>query len=106
VSTLLHDLAYTRSGDKGDVSNIGIMAKSSEAFELLRTWVTPERVKAFFGDLVTGEVRVYELPRIESLQVVMYGALGGGATQTLRFDETGKSMAALMYRFQVGEESP
>jgi hypothetical protein len=106
VSTLLHDLAYTRSGDKGDVSNIGIMAKTPEAFELLRSWVTADRVKAFFGDLVTGEVRVYELPRIESLQVVMYGALGGGATQTLRFDETGKSMAALMYRFPIGEDSP
>jgi hypothetical protein len=103
---LLHDLAYTRSGDKGDVSNIGIMAKTPEAFELLRSWVTADRVKAFFGDLVTGEVRVYELPRIESLQVVMYGALGGGATQTLRFDETGKSMAALMYRFPIGEDSP
>lgn len=106
MSTLLHDLAYTRSGDKGDVSNIGIMAKTPEAFELLRSWVTADRVKAFFGDLVTGEVRVYELPRIESLQVVMYGALGGGATQTLRFDETGKSMAALMYRFPIGEDSP
>ncbi|MCO7191510.1 hypothetical protein [Pseudonocardia sp. McavD-2-B] len=101
MSTLLNDLAYTRSGDKGDVSNIGIMAKGPTEFEVLRAAVTPEAVKGFFGDLVTGEVHVYELPLIESLQVVMYGALGGGATQTLRFDETGKSMAALMSRFPI-----
>jgi len=102
VPTLLHDLAYTRSGDKGDVSNVGIMAKGSEEYKMLRAAVTPAALKRFFGDLVTGEVHVYELPRIESLQVVMYGALGGGATQTLRFDETGKSMAALMSRFPIG----
>lgn len=102
MSTLLHDLAFTRSGDKGDVSNVGIMAKGSQEYETLRGAVTPEALKQFFGDLVTGEIRVYELPRIESLQVVMYGALGGGATQTLRFDETGKSMAALMSRFPIG----
>jgi hypothetical protein len=97
----LNDLAYTRSGDKGDVSNVGIMAIGAREYQALRRWVTPERVKAHFGALVTGPVHVYELPRIESLQVVMHGALGGGATQTLRFDETGKSMAALMSRLQV-----
>lgn len=101
MSTLLHDLAFTRSGDKGDVSNIGIMAKGPEEYAAIRAAVTPAAVKAFFGDLVTGDVHVYELPLIESLQVVMFGALGGGATQTLRFDETGKSMAALMSRFPI-----
>jgi hypothetical protein len=103
VSTCINDIAFTRSGDKGDVSNVGIMAKGADEFELLRKWVTPERVKDFFGALVTGRVDVYELPEIECLQVVMHGALGGGATQTLRFDETGKSMAALMSRLPIGE---
>ncbi len=101
MSTLLHDVAFTRSGDKGDVSNVGIMAKGPREYALLREAVTAQAVKEFFGDLVTGEVAVYELPLIESLQVVMQGALGGGATQTLRFDETGKSMAALMSRFPL-----
>lgn len=102
MSTLLHDLAFTRSGDKGDVSNVGVMAKGPQEYEKLREALSPEALKQFFGDLVTGDIHVYELPRIESLQVVMYGALGGGATQTLRFDETGKSMAALMSRFPIG----
>lgn len=97
----LKDLAYTRSGDKGDVSNVGIMAFGPAEYRALRVWLTPERVKDFFAGIVTGSVAVYELPRLESLQVVMHGALGGGATRTLRFDETGKSMAALMARMQV-----
>jgi hypothetical protein len=97
----LKDLAYTRSGDKGDVSNVGVMAFGPAEYRALRIWLTPERVKDFFAGIVTGSVAVYELPRIESLQVVMHGALGGGATRTLRFDETGKSMAALMARMPV-----
>jgi hypothetical protein len=97
----LKDLAYTRSGDKGDISNVGVMAFGPAEYRALRTWLTPQRVADFFAGLVTGPVTVYELPRIESLQIVMHGALGGGATRTLRFDETGKSMAALMARMPV-----
>jgi len=97
----LHELAYTRSGDKGDISNIGIMAFGEAEYAALRTWVTPERLRAFFAGVVLGSIEVYQLPRIHSLQVVLHGALGGGATQTLRFDETGKSMAALMSRFPI-----
>lgn len=97
----LNELAYTRSGDKGDISNIGIMAFGEAEYEALRTWVTEERLRSFFAGVVHGAIEVYELPRIHSLQVVLHGALGGGATQTLRFDETGKSMAALMSRFPV-----
>lgn len=101
MATLVHDVAFTRSGDKGDVSNVGIMAFGPDEFELLKASVTPKRLKEFFGDIVLGEIKVFELALIESLQVVMHGALGGGATQTLRFDETGKSMAALMSRFPL-----
>ena len=104
MSMCINDIAFTRSGDKGDVSNVGIMAKGPEEFELLRRWVTPEGVKAHFGDVVRGRVDVYEVPLLESLQVVMQEALGGGATQTLRFDETGKSMAALMSRMPIGDD--
>ncbi|MFT4042226.1 MAG: hypothetical protein QM673_03595 [Gordonia sp. (in: high G+C Gram-positive bacteria)] len=90
------------------MSNVGIMAKGAREYDLLRAVLTPAAVKAFLGDLVTGDVEVYELPLIESLQVVLRGALGGGATQTLRFDETGKSMAALLSRFPLpdGGEFP
>ena len=101
MMTTLNELAYTRSGDKGDISNIGIMAFGAAEYEALRTWVTPERLRSFLAGVVLGPIQVYELPRIQSLQVVLHDALGGGATQTLRFDETGKSMAALMSRMQI-----
>lgn len=97
----LNDLAYTRSGDKGDVSNVGVMAFGDAEYDALRIWVTPERLRDFFAGFVLGAIAVYELPRMNSLQVVMHNALGGGATRTLRFDETGKSVAALMSRFPV-----
>ncbi len=89
---LIKELAYVRSGDKGDISNVGIMAFNKENYEIIKKQVTPQRVKDHYKELVKGEVKVYEMPNIDSLQVVMYGALGGGATSTLRFDETGKAM--------------
>ena len=99
--TLLKDLAYTRSGYKGDVSNIGVLAFDGAAYQRLRRALTPERLKAHFGDMVRGPIEVYEMPNIEALQIVMRGALGGGATRTLRFDQTGKAMATALMRLEI-----
>lgn len=98
---LLKELAYTRSGDKGDISNVGILAFGKDNFEILRKQVTPQRVKEHYRDLVKGEVEVYEMPNINALQVVMHNALGGGATRTLRWDETGKSMCLAMLYMEI-----
>ena len=97
----LSEIAYTRSGDKGDISNIGIMAFDDEKYEIIRKQVTPEKIKAHFKDWVKGEVTVYEMPNLNSLQVVMKNALGGGATNTLRWDETGKSMCMGMRYLEI-----
>jgi hypothetical protein len=101
LKVLLKDLAYTRSGDKGDISNVGILAFNKQNFEILRKQVTPQKVKALYKDLVKGEVEVYEMPNINALQVVMHNALGGGATRTLRWDETGKSMCLAMLYLEI-----
>lgn len=98
---LLKELAYARSGDKGDISNVGILAFNKASFEILRKQVTPRRVKEHYRDLVKGEVEVYEMPNINALQVVMHNALGGGATRTLRWDETGKSMCLAMLLIEI-----
>ena len=98
---LLKELAYTRSGDKGDISNVGILAFNKNNFEVLRRQVTPERVREHYKDLVKGEVEVYEMANIDALQVVMHNALGGGATKTLRWDETGKSMCLAMLYMEI-----
>jgi len=98
---MLKDLAYARSGDKGDVSDIGLMAFSKENYEILKKKVTPERVKEFFKGEVKGDVKVYEMPNLDSLEIVMYNALGGGATRTLRLDQTGKAMGQALLRMEV-----
>ncbi len=101
VKAKLKDLAFARSGDKGDVSNIGLMAKNREFYEIMKNEVTPESVKAHFGSMVKGEVTVYEMSNIDALEVTLSGALGGGATRTLRLDQTGKSMGQALLRMEV-----
>ena len=97
----LQELAFARSGDKGDVSNIGLMAKNDESYQVIKKEVTPERVKEYFGNMVKGDVRIWPMDNINSLQVVLYNALGGGATTTLRLDQTGKSMCGALLRMKI-----
>jgi hypothetical protein len=97
----IHDLAYVRSGDKGDISNVVILARDAEAFRRLEHGLVPETISTFLRGLVTGEVTVFTLPRLLAFNVVLRGALGGGATTTLRFDETGKSMCSILSRMPL-----
>ena len=94
----LYDLAYGRSGDKGNIANLSVIARSPEAYQEIKAKLTAERVKNHFGDLVKGRVVRYELDNIEALNFVLYEALDGGATRSLRIDGLGKSLAgALLY---------
>lgn len=95
------DLAHGRSGDKGDVCNIGLIARSSQAYETLCREVTAERVKAHFGDLIKGAVERYELPNIRALNFVCRGALDGGGTLSLRSDHLGKVMYTWLLRMEI-----
>jgi len=94
-------IAFTRSGDKGDISNIGVIAFSPELYALLKDRITPDIVKAHFKSAVKGDVVTYPMDNIEAIQIVMKGALGGGATKTLRFDQTGKSMSVLIQSLEI-----
>ena len=94
----LYDLAFGRAGDKGNIANISVIARSSEAYQELKEKLTAERVKEHLGDLVEGEVVRYELDNLEAFNFVCYDALDGGATHSLRIDALGKSLAgALLY---------
>jgi hypothetical protein len=92
----LRALAHSRTGDKGDTSNISVIAYDARDFERLRREVTPERVKAHFAGLVHGEVTRHELPRIGALNFVMKHALGGGVTRSLALDAHGKSLSSAL----------
>lgn len=94
----LYDLAYGRSGDKGNIANISVIARDSAAYAEIKAKLTAERVKAHLGDLVKGEVIRYEVDNIEALNFVCHQALDGGATRSLRIDQLGKSLAgAVLY---------
>lgn len=97
----LHEIAYIRSGDKGDVCTAGLVAKTPQDYPLLLNSVTPEAVRALYGDWVKGSVHCYPMDNIEAVVVVMQRALGGGATQTLRLDQTGKSLGHALLRLSV-----
>jgi len=97
----LRELAFARSGDKGDVCNIGLLAFNEESYKIIAREVTPERIKAHFGDMVKGGVEVYPLPNLHALEIVLRNALGGGATRTLLFDQTGKSMSTALLRMEI-----
>ena len=102
----VHDLANVRSGDKGDISNVAVIARDEEAYRHLEKTLLPEAVKDYMGSLVQEQVAIYPLPNLHAFQVVMHGALGGGATRTLRFDETGKSMCAVLSRMELPDAPP
>lgn len=98
---LLRDLAYARSGDKGDVVDIGVMAKDDNAYRIIKEKLTAEKVKEHFKNIVKGDVLRYDMDTLNSLEFVMYNALGGGATRTLAMDQTGKAYGPNMLRMEI-----
>ncbi len=101
VEVPLIRLAYGRSGDKGDTSNIGIMARRPEYLPYIAGQVTAERVKEYLAHLVKGAVTRYELPGIGAFNFVCERALGGGGMASLRHDALGKGMAQVLLSLPV-----
>ena len=97
----LRDLCGARSGDKGDISDLSLFADDEAAYEAIRAEVTAERVKEHFGELVAGDVVRYEARNVLALKFVMYEALGGGAPQSLRADNLGKTHGASLLRMWI-----
>jgi hypothetical protein len=97
----LSRIAHTRSGDKGDISNVGVIAWHAQYYPILLREVTPERVKAFFGELVKGEVDRFELPNLHALNFLMHCGLGGGGTVSLRTDAQGKTLGAALLAMEI-----
>ena len=97
----LSRIAHARSGDKGDTANIGIIAYREDQYPALAREVTAERVKAFFGDMVKGKVERYELPNLGGLNFLLYEALGGGGTLSLRTDAQGKTLGAALLKMEI-----
>jgi hypothetical protein len=97
----LRDIAHARAGDKGDISNLSLIAYRAEDYALLAQHVTSERVRAHFAGIVHGEVTRYLLPRLGALNFVMHRALGGGVTRSLALDAHGKCLGAALLSMEL-----
>ena len=95
-------MAWARSGDKGDTSNIGVIARKPEWLPLLREQLTEARVAQHLAHLMTGhKVTRYELPGILAFNFVCEQALGGGGMASMRNDSLGKGMGQILLALPV-----
>ncbi|HEY3260781.1 MAG TPA: hypothetical protein VGJ95_11040 [Pseudonocardiaceae bacterium] len=97
----LREIAYSRSGDKGDTSNICVFVYDDADYDLLRERLTADVVRERFGQLVRGDVVRYEIPRSRGLNFVLTRALGGGVSMTLRADPHGKAFQSLILDIDI-----
>ena len=97
----LREIAHSRTGDKGNTSNISVIAYDARHYPALLAQVTSARVKAHFAELVGGKVVRYELPNISALNFVMDQTLGGGVTRSLALDAHGKALSSALLDLEI-----
>ena len=94
-------IAHARSGDKGDASNVGLIAASPELYELLRAQATADRVKEHFQEVCRGPVERFEVPNLLAFNFLLHDSLGGGGTESLKTDAQGKTHAQGLLQMEV-----
>ena len=92
----LEKIAFTRSGDKGAHSNVGVIFKSVEIYEWAKSNITSETVKEHFKEIVKGDVIRYELPNLNAFNFILHDSLGGGGSGSLLNDAQGKTHGQAM----------
>lgn len=97
----LHRLAHARTGDKGDASNISLIAYQPEVFPLLVEQVTEARVAELFRHRAPTAVRRYVLPKLGAMNFVLEGALDGGVNQSLNLDTHGKTLSFMLLSLEI-----
>jgi hypothetical protein len=102
----LIELAHARSGDKGNMCNIGLIARKPEYYPILVEKVTAERVREHFTGVCKGRVERFELPNLEALNYLLYDALDGGGTVSLCADPQGKTFSTALLRMEIELDEP
>lgn len=97
----LLEIAHARSGDKGDIANIGLIAKQPKYYPLLVKQVTAMRVARHFKGMIAGPVERFELPNLHALNFLLHGALDGGGTISLKTDAQGKVFSTALLRMEI-----
>lgn len=99
--TILRDIAHSRTGDKGDHSNISVIAYDPADYDFIRTHLTVEKVAAHFAPILKGEVERFEIESLGALNFLLRHALGGGVTRSLALDAHGKCLASAMLAIEL-----
>ncbi|HET8900956.1 MAG TPA: hypothetical protein VFM84_03370 [Holophagaceae bacterium] len=102
----LDQIAHARSGDKGDGSNVGLIAYTEAGYDLIRREVTAERVKAHFHAICHGPVERFEVPNLRALNFLLHDSLGGGGSESVKTDAQGKTHGQGLLRMELELELP
>jgi hypothetical protein len=97
----LGEIAHARSGDKGNHANVGVIAYTAAGYEFLREQLTTGRMAEFFAALAPSGVERFELPKLHAFNFLLYNALGGGASQSLRIDTQGKLLGTSVLELEL-----
>ena len=97
----LREVAHARSGEKGNGSNISVIAFDEADYDLIRSQVTVEAVRRLYGPITKGSITRYEVPAIAALNFVLEDVLEGGRSRTLAFDESGKALSSLILTLDI-----
>ena len=99
--TKLREIAHSRTGDKGDLSNVSLIVYRIEDYPKIAEHITADKVRDWFKEVVRGEVERYELPQLGALNFVMDQALGGGVLLSLAVDKHGKSLSSALLEMEI-----
>ena len=97
----LEDIAHARSGDKGDGSNVGVIAYTEKGYQLLLRELTTERVKHHFSSICKGSVERFEVPNLKAINFLLHDSLGGGGSESVKTDAQGKTHGQALLRMEL-----
>jgi hypothetical protein len=97
----LIEIAHGRSGDKGNASNVGIIARHPDVYPFLVDKLTTDVVKEHMKNICKGKVERFEMPNIGALNFLLHDSLGGGGTVSLKLDAQGKTHASMLLRMEM-----
>lgn len=101
----LADIAWAHSGDKGDSINLGVVVHDEADYPLLLKELTEERVREHFRDICRGQVKRYELPNLNAINLVLTEILDGGPMRSLRLDPQGKTLGDSLLLMPLSDQA-
>lgn len=97
----LYEIAHSRTGDKGNISTISVIAYKESDYQYLQDKVTADKVLQWFKAIGATDVERYEIPTLGALNFVLHNTLGGGVTRSLALDTHGKSLSGFMLEMEI-----